>query len=277
MSTTTPATIVIQPAKGLLNIDWKELWLYRELFFFLVWREILVRYKQTLLGAAWAVLQPFLSMIVFTLFFGRLAGLPSDGVPYPLFSYTAMVLWTFYSQSMQFAANSMVANANLVTKIYFPRVIMPLAPALSFLVDLVISLALLFLLMPVFSFWPSANMWAAPIAILIALVSACGVSLLLGSLTVLYRDFRYVTQFLIQFWMFCSPVVYPTSMLPEQWRLIYAINPMTGAIELMRWSMLGIDINPWPLAAVSAVSAVVLLLVGLAYFRWVEKFFADLI
>lgn len=269
--------LIIEPSRGLFRINWRELWQYRELFAFLVWREIKVRYKQTLLGASWAVIQPTFNMIVFTLFFGRLAGIPSDNVPYPIFSYTALLLWTYFAQSLNMAGNSLTANINLVNKIYCPRLILPSAPVLAGLMDLAIACSLLLVLFPYYQFVPSANIWAAPIMIVLAVTSALGVGVWLAALNVKYRDFRYVIPFLTQFWMFSSPVVYPASMVPEQWRVIYGLNPMTGAIEGFRWALLGIDINPWPMVGASWCTALFVLGTGLIYFRRTERFFADLI
>ena len=268
---------VIQPSKGFLRINLPELWHYRELFYFLVWREIKVRYKQTFIGAGWAIIQPFFSMVIFTLFFGNLAKIPSDGIPYPVFSYAALLPWTFFAQAMSFSANSLIANSNLVTKIYFPRLIMPVAPVLACLVDLAIACALLFVLMPYYGVLPSRNLWAIPIPLFLAVMTACGIGIFLSALNVKYRDFRYVIPFLTQFWMFGSPVVYPASMVPEQWRIVYGLNPMTGVIEGFRWALLGTQIDPWSIILTSAISATVILFFGIYYFRRAERFFADLI
>ena len=267
----------IQPRKNVLDIDFRELWNYRDLFYFLVWRDILVRYKQTVLGAAWAVIQPLAGMVVFTLFFGRLAKISSDGIPYALFSYTALVIWTFFSQSMNRSASSLISDERLVTKIYFPRLIIPTAPVIGSLLDLAISCALLLIMMPFFGMYPSVNFWAAPAMVLLTMTASLGVGVWLSALNVKYRDFRYLIPFLAQFWMFVSPVVYPMSLVPEKWRLIYALNPLAGAIEGFRWAILGTEINPWPIVAVSSFSAVAILLVGVIYFKNTERFFADLI
>ncbi len=276
----TPAEkplVVIQPPTRFLQIDWAELWQYRELFYFLVWREIKVRYKQTVMGAAWAIIQPFFNMVIFTLFFGRLAKIPSDGIPYPVFSYAALLPWTFFAQSMHFSSNSLISNTSLVTKIYFPRIAVPIAPVLACLVDFMIASTLLLILFPYYDTSLSSNVWAAPLMVLLTIVAASGVGIWLAALNVKYRDFRYVVPFLTQFWMFASPVVYPASIVPEKWRVFYGINPMTGAIEGFRWALLGTDINPWPIVSMSAVSGIVILSLGLLYFRRTERFFADLI
>jgi lipopolysaccharide transport system permease protein len=269
--------IEIKPRKGMIGIDWKELWQYRDLFFFLIWRDILVRYKQTLLGAAWAVLQPLASMILFAIVFGRLARMPSEGLPYPLFAYAGLLIWTYFSHSMNQSAASLIADEKLVTKIYFPRMMIPVAPVIGALLDLAVSFGLLLLLMAFYRLPPSLNLWALPVALLLMIAAASGVGMWLSALNVKYRDFRYVIPFLTQFWMFASPVVYPVTLVPEHWRLLYALNPLTGAIEGFRWALLGAAVNPWPLMAVSAVSAATILVGGLIYFRSTERFFADFI
>jgi lipopolysaccharide transport system permease protein len=269
--------LVIAPRRRWIEINPRELWNYRDLFFFLVWRDILVRYKQTLLGAAWAILQPAATMVVFTIFFGRLAKIPSDGVPYPLFSYAGLLIWNFFATSVTQASNSLVASSNLVTKIYFPRLIMPTASVLAALVDLAVACTLLLILFPYFHYSPSWNILALPLIVLIAAASAVGVGTLLAALNVKYRDFRYVVPFMLQFWMFASPVVYPASMLSEKWRLLYALNPMTGAVEGFRWALLGGRACPLEIMCISAASALVIILVGLFYFQRTEEFFADLI
>lgn len=269
--------LVIEPVKGVFSIDWQELWHYRELFWFLVWRDVLVRYKQTVLGAAWAVLQPLATMLVLTLFFGRLAKIPSDGLPYPLFSYAALLLWTFFSGSLNFAARSLVSNQNIVTKLYFPRVIMPTAPVIGGLLDLAIASLLMFALMAFYGVYPTVRVYCLPVMVLVAFVATLGVGLFLAAMNVKYRDFRFVVPFLTQFWMFVSPVAYPVSLIPEKWRLLYFLNPMAGAIEGFRWALLNTQANPWPGVAISAVTAFVGLLVGLAYFQKTHRFFADVI
>jgi lipopolysaccharide transport system permease protein len=267
----------IQPRKGIFELDFKELWRYSDLCYLLVWRDILVRYKQTVLGAAWAVLQPLMTMLVFTIFFGNLAKIPSDGLPYPLFSYSALLVWSFFANSINHSSNSLIGSTNLVTKVYFPRIIMPAAPVIAGLMDMAIAFSLLLLLIPYYGVYPSANIWALPIFIVLAVISALGVGIGLAALNVKYRDFRYVIPFLTQFWMFVSPVVYPSGMVPDKWRLLYALNPMTGPIEGFRWALLGTHTSPWPLAAVSGASAVILLILSVAYFQRTEEFFADLI
>lgn len=270
-------SVVIRPPKGSVNLDFGELWQYRDLLYFLTRREILVRYSQAAFGSAWAILQPLTAMVIFTVFFGHLAKIPSDGVPYPLFSYSGLVIWSFFSQAVSQSSNSLITNVNLVTKVYFPRLLMPTAPIISSLLDLGIAGALLLVLMPYYGVFPPKNIWALPLPIGIAFITACGVGFGLSALNVKYRDFRYVLQVLLQLWMFASPVVYPTTMVPESLRLVYAINPMTGVLECFRWSLLGTSVNVWPLVAISAVSSLVIFLAGVRYFRKTEEFFADVI
>lgn len=269
--------LIISPRTGLFSLDVRELLQYRDLFVMLVVRDISVRYKQTLLGVAWSVLQPLSAMLVFTLFFGKLAKMPSDGVPYPLFSYSALVLWTFFAQAMNGAANSLVANERLVTKVYFPRVILPASAGLSFLVDLIIASCLLLFLMPYYGWRPSPNIWALPIMVTLAAMCALGAGIWLAALNVKYRDFRYVIPFMTQLWMFASPVVYPVSLVPDKWKVLMSVNPMSGAIEGFRWALLGTPGNPWMLVGASAVFAGIILILGIGYFRRTEEFFADLI
>jgi len=270
-------TLTIRPRQGWLEVDFAELWHNRDLFYFLVRRDILLRYKQTVLGAGWAILQPLATMMLFTIVFGLLGGLPSDGLPYPLFSYSGLVLWTFFANACTMAANSLIVSPELVTKIYFPRLMMPAAPVAASLLDLGIAFSLLVLLMPYYGVYPSANIWALPIFVLLATVSALGVGTLLCALNVKYRDFRYIIAFLFQIWMFASPVLYSVSLVPEKWRFLFALNPLVGAIEGFRWALFGTSINPWPLAAIGIGCAVAIFFFGAFYFQRTEEFFADLI
>jgi lipopolysaccharide transport system permease protein len=267
----------IAPRKGFIAIDWRELWTFRDLFMFLVWRDIIVRYKQTVLGAAWAILQPLTAMLIFTLFFGKLAKIPSDGVPYPLFSYSGLIIWTFFSHSMAQASGSLISDERLVTKVYFPRLFIPLAPVLSGVVDFGIAFLLLAVMLFVYGVGLNVNLLAIPLVVAIAAIAASGVGIWLSALNIKYRDFRYVIPFLTQLWMFASPVVYPASMVPERWRSFYAINPLVGVIESFRWSVLGTEVNPWPGLLVSATSAMIIFISGVAYFKRTERFFADII
>lgn len=267
----------IVPRKGFIAIDWRELWAFRDLFMFLVWRDIIVRYKQTVLGAAWAILQPLAAMLIFTLFFGKLANMPSDGLPYSLFSYSGLIIWSFFSHSMNQAAGSLISDERLVTKVYFPRLFIPLAPVLGGLVDFGIAFLLLFLMVFVYGVGLHVNLLAMPLVVAIAAIAASGVGVWLAALNIKYRDFRYVIPFLTQLWMFASPVVYPASLVPERWRVLYALNPLTGVIEGFRWAVLGTEVNPWPGLLVSTVSAIIVFISGVAYFKRTERFFADII
>ncbi|MBD3397843.1 ABC transporter permease [Candidatus Micrarchaeota archaeon] len=251
--------------------------MYRDLFMMLVWRDILVRYKQTVLGAAWAILQPLTAMLIFTVIFGRLAKIPSDELPYPIFAYSGLLIWTYFSQTLTQASNSLIQNERLVTKIYFPRILMPTAPIAAGLLDMAIGSVLLLFLLPYFGVSLSPNIWAAPIMIALAAISSMSAGILISALNVKYRDFRHVLPFLVQIWMYASPVVYPASLIPEKWRLLFAVNPMVGAVHGFRWALLGTDVNPWPLIAVSSVSALIILLFALIYFSRSEEYFADLI
>jgi len=268
---------IIKPSHGWVSIKFRELWEYRDLFFFLAWRDISVRYKQTILGAAWAVIQPFFSMVVFSLFFGRLAGIPSDGVPYPIFSYAAMLPWTYFSSAMSNSSNSLVSSANLLTKVYFPRLVIPLASVLPAVVDFCIAFIVLLGMMLFYRIVPTWNVLWLPAFLLLALVTALGVGLWLSAMNVQYRDIRYTVPFLAQFWMFASPVTYPSSIVPEQWRVLYGLNPMAGVIEGFRWALLGTDTTPGPIIAASSAAAVLLLVSGALYFRRMEKAFADVV
>lgn len=270
-------TVVIQPRRGLLDLDLKALWQYRELLYFLVWRDIKVRYKQTAIGASWAILQPVLNMIVFTIVFGRLAKLDSDGLPYPIFAYAGLLPWQYFSQAVSQSGFSLVQSANLISKLYFPRLIVPIAATLSPLVDFAIAFLVLIVLMVGYGISPTWGVVALPLFILLALITSLAVSLFLSALYVQYRDMRYTIPFLVQFWMYASPVVYSVNLLPERWRLIYGLNPMVGVIEGFRWALLGkAHPNIW---AMMMSAAVVLLMLGagLIYFRRMERTFADVI
>ena len=270
-------TLTIQPRKGWLEFDLAELWHARDLFYFLVRRDIILRYKQTVLGAGWAILQPLATMMLFTIIFGFLGGLPADGLPYPLFFYSGLVLWTFFANAGTMAANSLIVSPDLITKIYFPRLLLPAAPVVASLLDLGIASSLLVLLMAYYGVYPSANIWALPIFVGLATLAATGVGILLFALNVKYRDFRYVIAFFFQFWMFASPVLYSTSLFPEKWRLFFALNPMVGAIDGFRWALFGTSTDPWPLVAVGTSCSVAIFLLGTIYFQRTEEFFADLI
>ncbi len=267
----------IEPSRGWVSLKLKELWEYRELAYFLVWRDIKVRYKQTALGATWAVIQPFFTMVVFSLFFGRLAKVPSDGIPYPIFAFAALVPWNFFSQGLSQSSDSLVGSQNLIKKVYFPRLAIPIASVLSGVVDFCISFSVLLLMMVYYRRMPSAHILWLPLFLLLALITALGVGLWLSALNVQYRDVKYTVGFLVQFWMFATPIAYPSSLLHEPWRTIYGINPMAGVVEGFRWALLNTKTSPEPMIAVSAVAAVLLLVGGAFYFRRMEKTFADVV
>jgi homopolymeric O-antigen transport system permease protein len=274
---TTLTTVVVRPTRGFRALKLNELWDHRELLFFLVWRDVKVRYKQTALGAAWAVLQPFLTMLVFAVFFGHLARIPSDGAPYPLFTYAALVPWQFFAFALTQSANSLVANRDLLTKVYFPRLAVPVATMFVGLVDLAVASVLLVGMMLYYGVTPTAALAAAPLFIVLAGGAALGAGLWLCALNVQYRDVRHAVPFVVQLWFFTSPVVYPTSMLPERWRVAFGLNPMASVIEGIRWSLLGVSSAPPAMFVVSFVVASVLLVTGAIYFRRVERTFADFI
>ena len=270
-------TIVIEPSRGWTGLKLRELWEYRDLLFFLAWRDISVRYKQTILGAAWAIIEPFFSMVVFSLFFGRLAQIPSDGVPYPIFSYAAMLPWTYFANAMTNSSNSLVGSANLLTKVYFPRLVIPLASVIPPAIDFAIAFVVLLGMMAFYGIAPTWHVLWLPAFLLLALITALGVGLWLSAMNVQYRDVRYAVPFLVQFWMFASPVTYPSSIVPEAWRALYGLNPMAGVIEGFRWALLGTETSPGPLIAVSVGAALVLLVSGAYYFRRMERTFADVV
>jgi lipopolysaccharide transport system permease protein len=269
--------VVIQPTRGWSALGLREMWKSRELLYFMIWRDIKVRYKQTALGAAWAIIQPFFTMVVFSLFFGRLAGIPSDGVPYPIFSYAALVPWTFFANGLALASNSLVGSANLISKVYFPRLIVPTATILSGIVDFVLAFIVLIGMMLVYGIMPTVNVIWLPFFLLLALITSMGAGLWLSALNVQFRDVKYIVPFLTQLWLFLTPIAYPSSMLPEPWRTLYGINPMAGVVEGFRWALLGTEMTVGPMIAVSVVAAVILMISGAFYFRRMEKTFADVV
>ncbi len=273
---TEPPVIVIRPMQGWIPINLRELWEYRELLYFLTWREIKVRYKQTALGGAWAIIQPLFMMVVFTLFFGKLAKIPSDGIPYPIFNYAALLPWTLFAEGITRSTNSMVQDSNLIKKVYFPRLVMPTSGILSPLVDFAIAFTILIGMMYYYGFAPSMRILWLPVFVLLALMTALGVGLWLSAMNVQYRDVRYVVPFLIQLWLFASPVVYSSTLLPESYRAIYGLNPMAGVIEGFRWALLGTN-PPGSMMAVSVIIVLVILISGAFYFRRMEKTFADVV
>jgi lipopolysaccharide transport system permease protein len=265
----------IEPSSGWVSLRLGELWEYRELLYFLVWRDIKVRYKQTALGAAWAILQPVLTMVVFSVFFGRLAKVPSDGIPYPVFALAALVPWQLFAYAVSESTNSLVVSQNLIKKVYFPRLVVPIASVLAGLVDFAISFLVLLGLMAYYGIRPTPAIAMLPLFILFAVASALSVGLWLSALNVQFRDVRYTIPFLTQFWMFATPVAYPSSLVPEKWRALFGLNPLAGVVEGFRWALLGKSTSPGPLLWVSIVAVAGLLIGGLMYFRRMESTFAD--
>jgi lipopolysaccharide transport system permease protein len=265
----------IEPSKGWVSLRLAELWKYRELTYFFIWRDIKIRYKQTILGAFWAILQPFFTMVIFSVFFGKLAQVPSDGIPYPIFSYSALVPWTFFANGLLQASNSLVNNANMVKKIYFPRLIMPISSVLAGIVDFVLAFIVLLMMMFYFRIYPTVNIIWLPVFLLLALVTSLGTGFWFSAMNAQFRDIRYIVPFIIQAWMFLTPIAYPSSMIPQPWRTIYGINPMAGVVEGFRWALLGTDTKPGWMTLVSTIVAILLLISGAFYFRRMEKTFAD--
>lgn len=293
----------LEPSRGWVSLKLRELWEYRELLYFLTWRDIKVRYKQTVLGAAWAIIQPFMTMIVFSLFFGGLASVPSDGIPYPVFSYAALVPWTFFATGLGMSSNSLVGSSNLIKKVYFPRLVIPIATVLSGVVDFILAFIVLLMMMFFFMMTDTvtslslvtnalpfnlpissdgiqltANVVFLPYFLLLAFVTSLGVGLWFSAMNVQFRDIRYTIPFITQFWLFATPIAYPSSLIENDLlRAIYGINPMTGVVEGFRWALLGVDTAPGPILLVSSSAAVLLFVSGLFYFRRMEKTFADVV
>ena len=270
-------TLLIRPSRGWAALDLADLWQYRELIYFLTWRDIKVRYKQTVLGGAWAILQPFLTMVVFSVFFGRLAGIPSDGLPYPIFAYCALLPWQLFAHALTESSNSLVANERLITKVYFPRLVVPISAVLAGLLDFLVAFVVLIGMMMYYHIRPTAAVWTVPLFLLLAVGAALGVGLWLSALNVQYRDVRYTIPFLTQFWLFLTPVAYPSTLVPVSWRALYGLNPMAGVVEGFRWALLGKTEGPGALLAVSVAITIVILVGGLYYFRRMEKTFADVV
>jgi lipopolysaccharide transport system permease protein len=268
-------TVRIEPPHGWLELRLHEVWQYRELLYFFVWRDVKVRYKQTVIGVAWVVLQPLMTMGVFTLFFGRLAKLPSDGLPYPVFYFTALVPWTYFSAALQSCTSVVVDNQRVITKVYFPRLILPLSAVVSGLADFGIGFVVLFVVTTIYGIKPTlAALWL-PVLLFLAVLTALGVGLWMSALNALYRDVRYVVPFLVQVWMFASPVAYPSSLVPQRWRWLYGLNPMAGVIDGFRWALTGHGVAPGPLMLASASAVVVTVLSGLLFFQRMEGTVAD--
>jgi lipopolysaccharide transport system permease protein len=269
--------VTIGPTAGLLQVNLRDLWAYRELLYFLVWRDIKVRYKQTVVGAGWAIIQPFFTMMIFGLFFGLLAKIPSEGLPYPVFYYSALLPWTYFAYALTSTTNTMVENQRIITKVYFPRLILPLAAVVSGLVDLGVAFTVLIGMMWFYGIVPTSSILLLPLFLLLAVATALGVGLWLSALNAIYRDVRYVVPFLVQSWMFASPVAYPSSLVPEGWRWLYGLNPMTGVIEGFRWALTGQGQPPGPLLYASAIAVFLCLLGGLLYFQRLEETVVDVV
>jgi lipopolysaccharide transport system permease protein len=269
--------VIIEPLRGWVPLDLRELWAHRELLYFFVWRDVKIRYKQTILGAAWAVLQPLLTMVVFSVIFGHLAGLPSDGTPYPIFTYTALLPWQLFAYALSQTASSLVANQQLLKKVYFPRLVIPISAVLCWLVDFSIGFVVLLAMMFYYGIAPTLAIITVPLFVVMAMSAALAVGLWLATLNVQYRDVRYAIPFLIQFWLFVTPVAYSSSLIPERWRFWYGLNPMAGVVEGFRWALLGKSGELGPLIFVSGLVVMGLLLGGLIYFRRMEGTFSDVV
>jgi lipopolysaccharide transport system permease protein len=269
--------LVLEPSKGFVRLGLGDVWMYRELLYFLIWRDVKVRYKQTALGAAWAIIQPVMTMLVFSVFFGHFAKMPSDGVPYPLFALAALLPWQLFAYALSESSNSLVGSQSLITKVYFPRLIVPLAAVLAGLVDFAIAFGVLLVMMSYYRVMPTSAVMLLPLFVLLAIASALAVGLWLSSLNVKYRDVRYTIPFLTQLWMFATPVAYPSSIVPEKWRAWLGLNPMAGVVEGFRWALLGHAPPSLPLLMVSFLAVSTLFIGGLVYFRKTEATFADLV
>jgi lipopolysaccharide transport system permease protein len=277
-STKEDSAIIIQPGGGLFHLELKAVWHYRELLYFLIWRDVKVRYKQTAIGAGWAIFQPMMTMIIFTVIFGNFAKIPSDDLPYPIFAYTALLPWNYFAQAIGRSGVSLVGNANLIRKVYFPRLIVPLSATVAPLVDFAIAFVILLAMMAWFGIAPTWGvMTLVPLFLLLALATALAVGLWLSALDVRYRDVGYTIPFVVQTWMYASPVAYPMSLVPERWHLLYSLNPMAGVIEGFRWALLGKGNPDFGVMTASAVVVMALLLGGIVYFRQMERTFADVV
>lgn len=273
-----PTTIYIKPTTGLAALNLRDLWVYRELIVFMIWRNLKVRYKQTLLGATWAVIQPLMTMIVFNFIFGNVAKVPTDDIPYPIFSYTALLPWGLFTTALNQASRSLTTNQNMVTKIYFPRLVLPISSVLAGLVDFAIAFVILIGLMFYYGVTPAWNvLWTLPLFLLLSIVTALGVALWLSAINVQYRDVNYALPFLTQFWLFITPVAYSASVISDKWQLVYSLNPMAGVVNGFRWALLGAGSGPDLALWISVGISLLVLLSGLFYFRNMERTFADMI
>lgn len=268
---------ISEPPGGRIDLGLRELWEYRELLYYFTWRNVKVRYKQTILGASWAVLQPFTTMVVFSIFFGGLAQIDSNGFPYPVFSFAALVPWTLFQNGVQASGVSMVSNASMITKVYFPRMIIPISAVVSSLVDFFIALGVLFLVAIAYGIWPTANLLVLPLLTVLAVLTSLGLGFWFSALNVQFRDIGFLIPFFLRIWMFVTPVIYPTSLVSEEWRTLYALNPMVGVIEGFRWAILGTEAAPGFELLISLVVALVLVITGAIYFRKTEFSFADVV
>lgn len=269
--------VVIEPPRGWQALDLREIWHYRELLYFLAWRDVKVRYKQTAIGVVWVVLQPLLTMVIFSVIFGQLLSVPTDGEPYPVFAFVALLPWTFFAGALSRSGHSLVADANLIAKVYFPRLIMPFAAVLSMLVDFAISFIILLGMLAFYGIVPGPAVLALPLLLLLAFLTALGFGLWLSALNVKYRDVGYVIPFLVQFWLFLTPVAYPSSIIPESWRFLYSLNPMAGVVDGFRWALLGEQNLPGMSILLSTIVVLALFIGGLFYFRRMEFEFADVV
>jgi len=268
---------LIDPPRRWEALDLRELWKFRELLYLLSWRDIKVRYKQTVIGGAWAILQPFLTMVVFSIIFGQLLKVPSDGVPYPVFSYAALLPWNFFAGALTRSGNSLIADANLISKVYFPRLILPLSAVLSLILDFAIAFVILLVMMFFYHIVPGIAVLTLPLFLVLALMTALACGVWLSAVNIKYRDVAYVIPFLTQFWLFVTPVAYPSTIIPEPWRVFYGLNPMAGVVEGFRWALLGQENPAWDLISVSVLVVLALLVSGLFYFRRMEHEFADVV
>jgi lipopolysaccharide transport system permease protein len=277
VGTVAKSTRVIEPRKKRLHLDLRAVWQYREMLYFLIWRDVKVRYKQTAIGAGWAILQPLMTVLIFTVVFGSFAKIPSDGLPYPIFAYTALLPWTYFAQAIGRSGASLVGDASLISKVYFPRVIVPISAAVAPLVDFAVAFVILLAMMAWFGIGPSWGVLALPLFLLLAMITALAVGLWLSALNVRYRDVGHTIPFFTQVWMYASPIAYPVGLVPEKWRLLYSLNPMAGVIEGFRWALLGKERPDFGVMVASAVMVIAMLLGGIVFFKQMERTFADVV
>jgi len=270
-------TIIIRPSTGWTALNLRDLWVYRELVFFMIWRDLKVRYKQTLLGATWAIIQPVMTMLVFNFLFTKVAKVPTEGIPYPIFSFTALLPWGLFTTALNTASRSLTANTSMVSKVYFPRLVLPIASVLAGLVDFSIAFVLLIGMMVYYRITPTLAIWTLPLFMLLAIITALGVALWLSAINVKYRDVNYALPFLTNFWLFITPVAYSANVISQKWQLVYSLNPMAGVVNGFRWALLGAKTVLGPALAVSVGISLIVLISGLFYFRNMERTFADLI